>query len=71
LENGTKFDSSRDRGEHYVAPLGIGRVIKAWDLGISTFKKGELSKLICKPEYAYGYLFLFYFILFIFILFIF
>lgn len=31
-----------------------GSVIKAWDLGVATMKKGELARLTCKPEYAYG-----------------
>lgn len=32
----------------------VGQVIKAWDLGVATMKVGEISQLICKPEYAYG-----------------
>ncbi|CAG0893865.1 unnamed protein product [Darwinula stevensoni] len=32
----------------------IGKVIKAWDLGVATMKKGEIATLVCKPEYAYG-----------------
>ena len=32
----------------------LGSVIKAWDLGIATMKKGELAKFTCKPKYAYG-----------------
>lgn len=31
-----------------------GEVIKGWDLGVATMKKGELAKLTCKSEYAYG-----------------
>ncbi|XP_029909059.1 peptidyl-prolyl cis-trans isomerase FKBP4 [Myripristis murdjan] len=54
LLDGTPFDSSRDRGERFSFELGKGQVIKAWDLGVATMKVGELSQLICKPEYAYG-----------------
>ncbi|EFJ51308.1 hypothetical protein VOLCADRAFT_103560 [Volvox carteri f. nagariensis] len=54
LEDGSKFDSSRDRDEPFVFTLGQGRVIKGWDLGVAKMKKGETALLICKPEYAYG-----------------
>lgn len=53
-EDGSKFDSSRDRGERFAFTLGKGEVIKAWDLGVASMKKGEIAKLICKSEYAYG-----------------
>lgn len=54
LEDETQFDSSRDKGEQFEFDLGKGSVIKAWDLGIATMKKGELAKFTCKPKYAYG-----------------
>jgi len=54
LLDGTKFDSSRDRGEPFVFKLGEGQVIKGWDLGVATMHKGEKAMLTCKPEYAYG-----------------
>ncbi|XP_042157511.1 peptidyl-prolyl cis-trans isomerase FKBP4 [Oncorhynchus tshawytscha] len=54
LLDGTPFDSSRERGEKFSFELGKGQVIKAWDLGVATMKVGEISQLICKPEYAYG-----------------
>ncbi|XP_067655374.1 peptidyl-prolyl cis-trans isomerase FKBP4-like [Haliotis asinina] len=54
LTNGEKFDSSRDRGEKFEFQLGRGKVIKAWDQGVATMKRGELAKFWCKPEYAYG-----------------
>jgi FK506-binding protein 4/5 len=54
LLDGTKFDSSRDRGEKFSFKVGENAVIKGWDLGIPTMKKGELSRFIIKSEYGYG-----------------
>jgi peptidylprolyl isomerase len=54
LENGDKFDSSRDRGKVFKFDIGIGNVIKGWDQGFATMKKGEHALLICKSDYAYG-----------------
>ncbi|XP_033099979.1 peptidyl-prolyl cis-trans isomerase FKBP5-like [Anneissia japonica] len=54
LLNGEQFDSSRDRGSLFQFKLGKGQVIKAWDLGVATMRRGEVCQLICKPEYAYG-----------------
>ncbi|XP_037109993.1 peptidyl-prolyl cis-trans isomerase FKBP4 [Syngnathus acus] len=54
LLDGTRFDSSRDRGDKFTFELGKGQVIKAWDIGVATMKEGEICQLICKPEYAYG-----------------
>uniref|UniRef100_A0A8C8T1L7 peptidylprolyl isomerase n=1 Tax=Peromyscus maniculatus bairdii TaxID=230844 RepID=A0A8C8T1L7_PERMB len=54
LSNGKKFDSTYDRNEPFVFNLGKGQVIKAWDIGVATMKKGELCHILCKPEYAYG-----------------
>lgn len=54
LLDGTKFDSSRDRGEQFEFSIGTGAVIKAWDLGVATMKRGELAVLLCRSEYAYG-----------------
>jgi len=54
LENGTVFDSSRERNDYFHFTLGKGTVIKGWDVGVASMKKGELALLICKPEYAYG-----------------
>lgn len=53
LEDGTQFDSSRGRGE-FTFTLGEGQVIKGWDEGVKTMKKGELATLKLKPEYGYG-----------------
>ena len=45
LEDGTKFDSSRDRGQPFTFPLGAGRVIKGWDVGVAGMKVGGQRKL--------------------------
>jgi len=54
LENGTKFDSSRDRGKPFSFKLGAGQVIKGWDEGISNMKVGERRQLIIPPDLGYG-----------------
>ena len=54
LLDGTKFDSSRDRGTPFKFKLGQGQVIKGWDQGIKTMKKGENAVLTIPPDLAYG-----------------
>jgi len=54
LENGTKFDSSLDRGSPFEFYLGLGRVIKGWDEGVATMKIGGKRKLIIPPDLGYG-----------------
>eukprot|EP00798_Chlamydomonas_sp_ICE-L_P010803 gene10803-16952_t len=54
LSDGSKFDSSRDRDEPFTFTLGQGSVIKGWDVGVATMRKGEKSMLTCKADYAYG-----------------
>jgi peptidylprolyl isomerase len=54
LENGTKFDSSVDRGQPFEFPIGVGRVIKGWDEGVMTMKVGGKRKLIIPPNLGYG-----------------
>ena len=54
LENGTKFDSSVDRGRPFEFPIGVGRVIKGWDEGVMTMKVGGKRKLIIPPDLGYG-----------------
>jgi peptidylprolyl isomerase len=54
LEDGSKFDSSRDRGQYFKFPMGVGRVIKGWDQGFASMKKGERAILRCRSDYAYG-----------------
>ena len=54
LTNGTKFDSSLDRGEPFSFPLGAGRVIKGWDEGFAKLKVGDHATLIIPPSIGYG-----------------
>jgi len=54
LTDGTKFDSSVDRGRPFTFPIGKGRVIKGWDEGVMTMKVGGKRKLTIPPDLAYG-----------------
>jgi len=53
FEDGKIFDQS-DSSDPFVFTLGAGEVIKGWDLGVATMKKGERSVFTIKSEYAYG-----------------
>lgn len=54
LQNGTKFDSSRDRGEPFPLTLGQGSVIPGWEEGLTGMKVGGQRQLIIPPDLAYG-----------------
>ncbi|XP_061588558.1 peptidyl-prolyl cis-trans isomerase Fkbp12-like [Cololabis saira] len=54
LTNGKQFDSSRDRGQPFQFTLGAGEVIRGWDEGVAQMSVGQLAKLTCSPDYAYG-----------------
>ena len=54
LLDGTKFDSSVDRNDPFEFSLGTGQVIKGWDLGVATMKKGEKALFTIDSELAYG-----------------
>ena len=54
LTDGSKFDSSRDRGQGFDFKLGAGQVIKGWDQGVAGMKVGGVRKLTIPPELGYG-----------------
>lgn len=54
LEDGSKFDSSRDKGTPFTFTIGQGQVIKGWDEGVMTMKVGGRRTLIVPPDLGYG-----------------
>jgi len=54
LTDGSKFDSSRDRGMPFKFKIGKGEVIKGWDQGVAQMSVGQRAKLTCSPDFAYG-----------------
>ena len=54
LEDGTKFDSSYDRGKPFQCVIGTGRVIKGWDQGLMGMKVGGKRKLLVPSHLGYG-----------------
>jgi FKBP-type peptidyl-prolyl cis-trans isomerase FkpA len=54
LTDGTKFDSSVDRGDPFEFVLGRGQVIKGWDEGVAAMRVGDKVRLTIPPEMGYG-----------------
>ncbi len=54
LTDGTKFDSSVDRGETFRFKIGVGQVIKGWDEGVMSMNVGGKRKLTVPGKLAYG-----------------
>jgi len=54
LTDGSKFDSSRDRGDQFSFNIGKSEVIKGWDFGVATMKVGEKAVFTIKADYGYG-----------------
>ena len=54
LQDGTKFDSSLDRGAPFTFTIGIGQVIQGWEQGILGMKIDEKRRLTIPPELGYG-----------------
>ena len=54
LTDGTKFDSSVDRGEPFEFTLGRGEVIAGWDAGVATMRVGDKVRLTIPHQFAYG-----------------
>ncbi|MBX5483913.1 MAG: FKBP-type peptidyl-prolyl cis-trans isomerase, partial [Myxococcaceae bacterium] len=50
LTDGTKFDSSRDRGKGFTFQLGARQVIRGWDQGVAGMKVGGVRRLTIPPE---------------------
>ncbi|KAG6763690.1 hypothetical protein POTOM_031126 [Populus tomentosa] len=53
-ETGEVFDTTREDNTVFSFELGKGSVIQAWEIAVKTMKVGEVAKITCKPEYAYG-----------------
>lgn len=54
LVDGTKFDSSVDRGTPFIFTLGTGQVISGWEIGMKGMKVGEVRKIVIPGKFAYG-----------------
>ncbi|KAM7492023.1 hypothetical protein LguiA_034944 [Lonicera macranthoides] len=53
-ETGEVFDTTHEDNTVFTFELGTGTVIKAWDVALKTMKVGEVAKITCQPDYAYG-----------------
>ena len=56
FKDGKVFDQSRKKkkSKPFVFKLGVGQVIRGWDVGVASMKKGEKATFYIKSEYAYG-----------------
>jgi len=54
LENGTVFDSTRERGNPYKVAIGTGQLIKGWEEGLPGMRVGETRKLWVPFAMGYG-----------------
>ena len=54
LKSGQTFDSSHDRGQPLVFPIGRCRIIKGWDEGVGTMRVGGKRKLVIPAHLGYG-----------------
>ncbi|KAF9046115.1 hypothetical protein BJ165DRAFT_1131777 [Panaeolus papilionaceus] len=54
LLDGTKFDSSRDRSRPFETKIGVGKVIKGWDIGVPKLSLGQMAILTIAADKAYG-----------------
>ncbi|XP_064420701.1 peptidyl-prolyl cis-trans isomerase FKBP1A [Latimeria chalumnae] len=54
LQDGTKFDSSRDRNRPFKFKMGCGEVIKGWEVGVAQMSVGQRARLTCTSDFGYG-----------------
>lgn len=54
LADGTRFDTSRERGSAFVFKVGQGSVIKGWDVGVVGMQRDGKRRLVIPPRMAYG-----------------
>ncbi|KAE8574294.1 hypothetical protein XENTR_v10003364 [Xenopus tropicalis] len=54
LEDGRKFDSSRDRNKPFRFIIGRNEVIRGWEEGVAQMSVGQRARLTCSPDFAYG-----------------
>jgi FKBP-type peptidyl-prolyl cis-trans isomerase len=54
LTDGNRFDANENKENPFKFTIGVGQVIKGWDIGMATMKRGERSVFTIEHEYAYG-----------------